>query len=103
MMTARIALLVIGLFATACATTRPAGEGSVAAAWVELGPGGGAQVRAITEGAACPSLTVDGAALPMQVRAAADGGDFPVITCEASMPAGTRAARSCSWKWRCRS
>jgi hypothetical protein len=91
-MTARLALLAIALLATACATTRPAPEGSVAAAWIELGPGGAAQVRAITEAAQCPPLTVDGTASPMQIRAAADGGSFPVTVCEAPRPSGARAA-----------
>jgi hypothetical protein len=90
-MTSRIALFAIWLLATACATTRPAPGGSVAAAWVALGPGGGAQVRAITEDAACPSLTVDGTARPMQIRAGADGGNFAVTACEAPLPAGARA------------
>lgn len=91
-MTARFALLVIGLFAAACATARSGPEISVAAAWVELGPGGGAQVRAITPGAACPPLTVDGTVRPMQIRAGADADKFPVTTCEAPLPAGARAA-----------
>jgi calcineurin-like phosphoesterase family protein len=91
-MTSRLALLVIGLFAAACATTRPTPEGSVAAAWVALGPGGAAQVRAITDGTACPSLTVDGTTHAMQIRAGADGGSFPVTACEALLPGGARAA-----------
>jgi hypothetical protein len=91
-MISRIALLAIWLLATACATTRPAPGGSVAAAWVALGPGGGAQVRAITADAACPSLTVDGTARPMQIRAGADGGNFAVTACEAALPASARSA-----------
>jgi hypothetical protein len=88
----RVALLAVGLLATACATARPAPEGSVAAAWVELGPGGGAQVRAIAEDAACPALTLDGTARPMEIRAGSDGRDFPVTVCQAALPAGVRAA-----------
>jgi hypothetical protein len=91
-MTSRLTLLAVSLLATACATARPASEGSVAAAWVELGPGGGALARVITEAAACPGLTVDGATRPMQVRAASDGGSFPVTVCEAPLPAGARSA-----------
>lgn len=97
-MISRLALLVIGLFAAACGTARSAPEAvvvreaPVAAVWVELGPGGGAQARAITAGAACPPLTVDGTVRPMQVRARADADKFPVTTCEAPLPAGTRSA-----------
>lgn len=97
-MTARLALLVIGLFTTACATAtsvptaRSAPEVLVAAAWVELGPGGAAQVRAITPAAACPPLTVDGTLRPMQIRVGADADKFPITTCEATLPAGARAA-----------
>jgi hypothetical protein len=91
-MTSRIALLAIGLLATACATTRPASEGTVAAAWVALGPGGGALVRVISEAGSCPALMVDGEARPLSVRAAADGGSFPVTVCEAPLPPGARAA-----------
>lgn len=86
-MTPRIALLALALLAAACATARPASEGP-AAAWVEMGPGGGALVRAVTEAASCPPLIVDGAAQPMQVRAASDGGSFPVTVCEAPLRPG---------------
>jgi hypothetical protein len=90
-MSARIALAVIAVLAAACASARPASQASVAAAWVQLGPGG-AQVRAITEGSDCPVLTVDGAAQPMQVRAGSDGAGFPVTTCQAPLPPGARVA-----------
>ena len=91
-MTSRLALLVLGLLTAACATVRPAADGSVAAAWVELGPGGGAQVRVITEAASCPELTVDGAARAMRVRSPSDGSGFPVTVCEAPLPSGVRSA-----------
>jgi hypothetical protein len=91
--TSPLAWLAVGLLAAACSAARPAPEsGSAAAVWVEIGPGGSAQARAITEGTACPALTLDGSARPMQVRAGGDGRDFPVIVCESSLPAGVRAA-----------
>ncbi|MGO4379650.1 metallophosphoesterase family protein [Pseudoduganella sp. RAF53_2] len=71
-----------------------------------LGDGGRAIVRAIAEPGVCPSLLVDGAALPMSLRAAAGtvpartGGKqaetkpsaFPLQVCEAALPAGARRA-----------
>jgi hypothetical protein len=55
-------------------------------AWVELGPGGEALVRAVGTRADCPSLTVGGAPRPMTVRAAPAPPDFPVTVCEAALP-----------------
>jgi Calcineurin-like phosphoesterase len=69
-------------------------------AWVELvGPGRQASIRAIvSNGAGCPTLTVDGVPLRMQVRAdpgpifpnsdVPGGDDFPVLVCEVAAPAG---------------
>jgi hypothetical protein len=91
-MTARLALLVVGLLAAACATAPPAAEGPLAAAWVELGPGGAALARAITGAASCPPLTVDGQTRSMQVRAASDGAGFPVTVCEGAIRAGAYSA-----------
>ena len=89
----RFALVAFGLLATACSAVRPAADsGTVTSVWVELGPGGSAQVRAITEATGCPTLLVDGGARPMQIRASADGGSFPVTVCEAPLPAGARSA-----------
>jgi Calcineurin-like phosphoesterase len=90
----RIALVAVGLSSAACATTTPpAGTpGTVAAAWVELGPGGRALVRVITDGGSCPALDVDGRARPTQVRAAADAASFPVTVCEAPLPGQARSA-----------
>ena len=67
------------------------------AAWVQLvGPGRDASVRVITDDARCPTLEADGAALPMQVRAAprplfkpgtdAPPASFLVLTCEVMAP-----------------
>lgn len=49
-------------------------------------------MRAITESTTCPALAVDGDPRPMQVRAATDGGNFPVTVCEAPLRNGTRSA-----------
>ena len=92
MRTERLLVIVVGLFAAACVTARPSTDVTIAAAWVELGPGGVAQVRAISESAACPGLIVDGAQQAMRIRAASDGGSFAVTVCEASLAAGAREA-----------
>ena len=39
-------------------------------------------VRAVSSGASCPTITVNGSASAMPVRAAAGGADFPVAVCE---------------------
>lgn len=48
--------------------------------WVQLAPGGEAEARAMVRGSACPNATVDGASVPMRVRAAADD-KFPALLC----------------------
>jgi hypothetical protein len=58
--------------------------------WVELGPGSTASARLITEANRCPSIEIDGASVPMSVRAAPAPPAFPVLTCEAALPAGVR-------------
>jgi hypothetical protein len=85
-------LSILGL-AAACVFARGA-EATTLAAWVQLvGPDGAASIRAITDEATCPDLSVDDKAVPMQVRAEpgplfADAAslppaDFPVRVCEA--------------------
>jgi hypothetical protein len=54
------------------------------AAWVEM-TGAGAQVRAVTEAAACPALSVDGKARPMTLRAPPSEA-FANRICEADLP-----------------
>ncbi|GGX99255.1 metallophosphoesterase [Massilia dura] len=89
-----------------CASTAPLPP-DVLSAYVVLGEQGAATARVITAAAACPTLAVDGRPVPMTVRAApatvaqrptASGPEdskpsaFPVLTCEAPLPAGTNAA-----------
>ncbi len=79
----------------------------VVTAYVILGPGGQPIARAITEGASCPALSVDGRSIPMATRSAAGPAPqrptaskpelskpsvFPAQTCEAAIPAGARQA-----------
>jgi calcineurin-like phosphoesterase family protein len=88
-----VAFFTVAWLAAACSTVRPVSDSrAVASAWVELVPGGSAEVRVIAEDTTCPSLIVDGGARPMQVRASSDGGKFPVTVCAAPLPAGARSA-----------
>ncbi|MGO4378971.1 metallophosphoesterase [Pseudoduganella sp. RAF19] len=92
-----------------CATQSPAPAPLSASlsAYVVLGEQGAAVARVVTEAASCPPLTVDGQALPMQLRAPAETialrptssapadsvpSRFPVLTCEAALPANARSA-----------
>ena len=81
----RLALAVVVLLAAA-----PADADGLLAAFTVLGPEG-AVARAVVDGAACPSLQVDGKATAMTVRAAADGW-FPLV-CDALLPAAALHAR----------
>ena len=74
--------------------------------FVVLGPDGIAIARVITTAPQCPGLDVDGQARPMTVRMPpatipgrpsrseppAQATAFPVLTCEAVVPPGTRNA-----------
>jgi predicted phosphodiesterase len=98
----KLRVIAIGLFAFVplTVTGQKCAHAKTEAAWVELvGPGRHASIRAIVSNDAdCPTLSVDGAPLRMQVRA--DPGpifpnsdlpgsdDFPVLVCEVAAPAG---------------
>jgi hypothetical protein len=77
-------------------------------AWVLLGPDGARIARALTTAPDCPSLSLDGRAAPMTVRAAAGAAPlrptrsppadskpsvFAETVCEATIPASVRRAR----------
>jgi hypothetical protein len=93
------ALLILGSVLPA----GPARADSVAARWIQLGPGnqGAAPTsltptiwaRAVTTDGSCPALAIDGApaATPMGVRFSNTPG-FPVTECEAVVPAGHATA-----------
>ena len=89
---ATVAAAALGL------VTAQAAQARILSQWVQLGPDGGASVRAITEDA-CPAVTFDGKSVPMSVRAepARSFGNvkpaqFPVRSCEATVPSDTIAA-----------
>ena len=60
-------------------------------AWTQYGPSG-AIARVITSQAECPLLALDGAAMPMQMRAKAAAPWYPVTSCELAIPAATQSA-----------
>ncbi len=66
-------------------------DDAVLALWVQLGPNGVAEARAVASGETCPVITVDGRQTRMQLRAAKDP-DFDVTLCSASLPAHAGSA-----------
>lgn len=78
---ALVPLLAVIILATPAPTVN-AQASSIA--FTILGPNG-AVARVITGDAACPSITIDGSASAMQVRAA-PSEDFPVLVCDAAIP-----------------
>ncbi len=71
-------------------------------AWVELGPDGQAIARAITSASECPFIRLDHARYQMSLRVGPETipprptdlkpSEFPVTTCEYSIPSGTQTA-----------
>ena len=59
--------------------------------WVQLGPGGAAELRAVASTASCPDVTVDGADYRMTERAAPDA-NFPQALCALTLPPAARQA-----------
>jgi hypothetical protein len=101
----RAAVLLAAAAVAGCAT-RPAAPPPLAA-YVVLGEQGAAVARVLTAAAACPALAIDGRAQAMAVRAPAatiaqrptasapadsKPSAFPVLTCEALLPAAVRSA-----------
>ena len=77
---------------------QPPAQAKVLAQWVELGPDGTASVRAISDDA-CPSVSFDGASVPMHVRSdpaqkldSVPAAQFPVRGCELAVPAAAVTA-----------
>jgi len=58
--------------------------------WVQLGPGGAAEARAVLDGDSCPEITIDGIGYRMAERTAA-GANFPRL-CATTLPATARNA-----------
>jgi len=94
-----ISLLALAGIAATVGFPVAGAEASILAQWVQLGPDGAASARAITDEAACPTVTFDGAAAIMTTRSAPEQvlgkvkqASFLVRGCEADIPSGTRAA-----------
>ena len=77
------------LFAAAPLAAR-ADDETLVSRWVQLGPGGQAEVRVVVTGDACPAIAIDGRETPMQLRAARDL-DFDVSLCSAAVPADAKS------------
>lgn len=83
-------------------TSLPAARAPELFSYVVLGEQGAAVARVLTEGHACPAIVIDGRAFAMQVRAGpataaprspgARPAAFPVLACEAPLPAGAASA-----------
>lgn len=80
---AAVILIALGL-------AGPASAAAPLAAWVEM-TGAGAEVRAVAQGEACPTLTIDGQSRVMTLRAGPDEA-FANRVCEAPLARGARRA-----------
>lgn len=65
-------------------------EAGVLSAWSQYGADGVVEARVITDEGTCPSLTADGASLPMAERSAPTEA-FPSRVCVAPIPKGARS------------
>jgi hypothetical protein len=82
----------IGLAAlTPWGMSATAGEPGFVSAWVQMAPGELAEARAVITGTACPSITINGRAVAMRLRAGASAG-FPNLVCAATLAHGIQTA-----------
>lgn len=77
--------------ASAPETTQQQTTNALPPPWVQLGPDGAVLVKVLTAASTCPSVSVDGATLPMLPRSTPTA-DFSVLVCQATLPAGTKSA-----------
>jgi Calcineurin-like phosphoesterase len=75
----RILISLLLLIASSSAAGAAPAEGLLAR-WIQMAPGGMSELRVVMEGTSCPAAVVDGANVPMQVRAA-PYDKFPVLLC----------------------
>lgn len=52
----------------------------IVSSWVQMAPGGVAEARVVIDAPTCPAAQIDGAAIPMRIRAAPDP-NFPLLLC----------------------
>ncbi len=72
--------VVVFLLFSVVSASAAAATDELLARWVQMAPGGLAEARAVVRGASCPQAEINGAKIPMRVRAAPDGA-FPVLVC----------------------
>lgn len=78
------------IFLALAALLLPGGAAAqTASAWVQFGPGGTAEARAVVTGTACPQANLDGKTVAMTARATGDA-NFPLV-CALPIPAGAKA------------
>src|SRR5881394_2853654 len=91
-MTKRLAVVAGFAFAMLLsAAIAHAADDGIAAAWVQLGPGGVNEARVAITGDRCPRVMVDGAEAAMHERAGADAS-FRVRLCVLGLPRRARQA-----------
>jgi predicted phosphodiesterase len=78
---AAVGLLISGAAVGAPGQSPPAPLSS----WVQMAPGGVAEVRAVVGGKSCPEISIDKQTLPMRLRASAAPA-FPNLLCAATLP-----------------
>src|SRR4051812_32529968 len=91
-MTKQLAVFAVCAFAMLLSVPiAHAADDGVAAAWVQLGPGGVNEARVAITGEKCPRVMVDGAEAAMNARARADAS-FPIRLCVLALPKRARQA-----------
>ena len=68
----------------------------VVAHWVQLGPDGAVEARAVVDGDSCPEIYADQKAVSMQVRATGNGS-FPLV-CSVQIPRGAKSVLQAVWE-----
>jgi len=88
----RALLVAVLIFLAAAMVPAAAADApDVLARWVQMAPGGEAEIRAVTGGPSCPAVVLDGASEPMRERAAPDT-NFPVRVCALTLPKVAKSA-----------
>src|SRR5271165_6441084 len=87
----RLALICILTWLAAAAPASAPDSPAIFARWVQMAPGGVAEIRAVVGGPSCPALVLDGATTLMRERAAPDA-NFPVRVCALTLPKAAKRA-----------
>lgn len=80
-----------GLLAVLVFVAAQASAEDLVSHWVQMAPGGEAELRAVTRAPSCPQAVIDGKNVAMQVRASPDK-DFPVLVCAVTILPGAMHA-----------